>query len=489
MTAKKISEIIQNISKNGNLRQKVANGTIWLTLGGGFEQGLRLVRNMILTRLIAPESMGSMAIILAVNVALESFTQVGIKEAVIQNDKGLDKKLLNSAWWVLFIRSLLLSIAGIVSAPAIATFFKTDDLTFLFRLSFLSVILNGTISTGTYAALKRMEYRRWVCYYYGGGFTGVTTTILLSLYYPGIHALVIGYIAESLFRTVYSYILFSFKPTFQIASESIKPLLNFAKGMFGLPLFFFIFSRTDIFVLGKMCTTDEVGLYSMAASIAQIPSTFIIMIIEPVILPLLAKFKDQKNKLSDIVLKILKVIILSAFPLLSVCFIYKADILEVLFGKEYSVMGNTFMVLLFVSLLKVLNIPLASVYFAIGRPDYQRFSTILRAMILLVIIVPFIIFFGVIGASIAVLTALVIAFIFQLVHFNRLLKVNFLPIIFVVLKSVLLSLPIIMLSIIPINNTFLYNIFSVSVVLLTVLYQARLCFNTIFKIEKSGLVK
>ena len=90
-------DIIIKYSSGETLARKVSSGGIWLGTASGIEQALRLVRNMILTRLIAPEAFGLMAIAISINAAFESFTQIGVKEAIIQNSKGEERTYLNGA--------------------------------------------------------------------------------------------------------------------------------------------------------------------------------------------------------------------------------------------------------------------------------------------------------------------------------------------------------------------------------------------------------
>ena len=106
---KQLSQKYMNLFMNGKgMRGNIARGGIWLGIGGGSEHFLRLVRNMILTRLIAPEAFGVVAIVLAINTFFESFTQIGIKEAIIQNPRGSEYVYLNGAFWISAIRGAVL---------------------------------------------------------------------------------------------------------------------------------------------------------------------------------------------------------------------------------------------------------------------------------------------------------------------------------------------------------------------------------------------
>ena len=64
---KRIKETIDQYGKSKSLKARAARGSTWLAIGSGSEQLLRLIRNMILTRILAPEVFGIMAIIFAIN--------------------------------------------------------------------------------------------------------------------------------------------------------------------------------------------------------------------------------------------------------------------------------------------------------------------------------------------------------------------------------------------------------------------------------------
>jgi O-antigen/teichoic acid export membrane protein len=101
---------------------------------------------MLLARLLAPEAFGLMAIIISVNAAFETVTQLSIKEAIIQNPKGHEKTFLNGAWWLSASRAAGLYIVAFVFAPFISDFYNNSELTILVRVGFLTVLFNGLMS-------------------------------------------------------------------------------------------------------------------------------------------------------------------------------------------------------------------------------------------------------------------------------------------------------------------------------------------------------
>ena len=60
-------------------------------------QGLSLVSNVVLTRLLFPEAFGLMQVVSIVLFGLTMLSDVGIVQAVIQNPRGDEKRFLDTA--------------------------------------------------------------------------------------------------------------------------------------------------------------------------------------------------------------------------------------------------------------------------------------------------------------------------------------------------------------------------------------------------------
>ena len=50
--------------------------------------------------------------------------------------------------------------------------------------------------------------------------------------------------------------------------------MDFSKRMFGLPILMMIFFQADIFVIGKVMSMGQLGIYSLARSLARCPILF-----------------------------------------------------------------------------------------------------------------------------------------------------------------------------------------------------------------------
>ena len=103
-------------------------GGAWLGGGSVAEQASRFARNMILTRLLAPSAFGAMAIVMSSSAIVGALTEVGVKQAVIQNPRGGEKAYLNAGWWMGLGRALSTYVIIFAMAPWVARFYGIAEL-------------------------------------------------------------------------------------------------------------------------------------------------------------------------------------------------------------------------------------------------------------------------------------------------------------------------------------------------------------------------
>src|SRR5581483_9669453 len=87
-----------------SLKQRVLNAGIWSFAAFAVSQVIRLGSSLLLTRLLVPEMFGVMAIAQMVMVGLQLFSDVGLKQTIIQSGRGSDPAFLNTAWVVQILR-------------------------------------------------------------------------------------------------------------------------------------------------------------------------------------------------------------------------------------------------------------------------------------------------------------------------------------------------------------------------------------------------
>ena len=168
--------------KGDTLKARSSRGTLILTIGMGTERAMRLVRNMILARLLAPDSFGLMGIILAAITVMDSFSDIGIGQSIIQNKDGKDFDYLNAAWWVGAFRGIALYIVGFLAAPLICRFYEEPQLLWLLRFTFTAALFNGFMSPRVFVLRKEFKFIKSTLLLQGSDLFGSFVSIGLTDY-------------------------------------------------------------------------------------------------------------------------------------------------------------------------------------------------------------------------------------------------------------------------------------------------------------------
>ena len=83
-------------------------------------QVLRFGTNLLMTRLLAPDAFGVMAIAYVIMGGLAMFSDFGVKPIIIRSERGSDPAFLNTAWTIRNFQGVLLWLLTVGFALLIA---------------------------------------------------------------------------------------------------------------------------------------------------------------------------------------------------------------------------------------------------------------------------------------------------------------------------------------------------------------------------------
>lgn len=418
--------VVGGLPPAGNgLRSKVLRGGALVASGSVAEQVSRFLKNIILTRLLAPEAFGMMALVMSAGTMIQVVTDIGVKEGIIQHPKGADAHHMSAAWWLALLRSISIYACIFLLAPLIAKFYGHHELAPLLRVVALGVILEGSMSARAYIALKEMNFKKWAVLNHGGGILGVVFTVVLCVYMRNVWALVIGNVAESGMRCALSYLLCPYVPLLSWNKEAVSDLLNFSKGLFGLSFLNMIFSRTDVFVLAKLYPAADLGLYVMGIYLVQTPAGFLTKALGQTLLPAFSKVQGEAARENRMLNQITSVLIQAGLPAVVFIALCGRDLLNLVYGQRYGSVALSVLVASFVVFINVLNSQITVVFYGRGVPQLHRASVTMMAALMLVLIYPATKTLGLVGGQICCLLAVLAGFIFQLRRVHRLTGLSY----------------------------------------------------------------
>jgi O-antigen/teichoic acid export membrane protein len=417
---------VERLLLGEGLRAKAVRGGMWLGGGSTVEQASRFARNMVLTRLLAPSAFGTMAIVMSCSTLLGSLTDVGLKAAIVQNPRGAEDSYLNASWWMGMGRAICLYAIIFAMAPWISRFYGIPELSALLRVALLSTLLDGAMSPRSSLPQKEMNFPRWAAITNGGAICGVILTVALSFIIRDVWALAIGSCSENAFRFLLSYILCPGLPQLGWDSRAARDLLRFSRGIMGLSFLNIIFTRADIFVLAKLYSPADLGLYTMAVALVQTPSSFLTGLLGQTFLPVFSRVQEDRQRVNRIVEEVTSWLILLGLPAVVVICVSGKSLLTLIYGSRYAAGAAPLALASGVVFLNALNVVLTIVFYGKGRPALHRRAVAATAITMVVTIYPFSLWLGVAGAQVAALLSIVAGYLLQIVRMRGLTGLNLL---------------------------------------------------------------
>lgn len=389
-----------------------------LGLASFFEYGCRFLRTIVLARLLTPDAFGLAALLVACVAVAEALTEVGLREAVVQNRHGREREFLSTNWWLSLGRGALLYVALWALAPWVARTFNQEHAVLMLRVGFLVTLLNAATSPALHVLQKDFSFGKWVVLIQASGVVGVVVAIVLGFITRSVWALIAGAVAESLCRCVLSFVVLPFRPMLRVSRMYLKEITTFSRGMFGLPILMVILMQTDTFVMGKLFTASVLGIYSLARDLADLPNKVLSRVISPLLLPTFSAQQEDLAGMRRRVIMVTELLVALGAPYTLFCVLFGEPYLVTVYGNNVVGMAGAFSMLSVAILLQILSSVIMNAFIGLGQPQVQRLASLARTVSMLAIIYPLARFIGAAGVALAVLISIMIALSLQ-VSFAR----------------------------------------------------------------------
>ena len=141
-----------------NLKQKAAKGILWSIIQKWGRAAIWFVTFVALSRLLAPEAFGLVALASTFMAFIEIFLDQGFSAAIIQR-ADLEKEHLDTAFWISILIGILMTIGTISLSPLVAAFFKEPHLAPILKWLSVSFIFRALSSTQMAILQRKLAFK------------------------------------------------------------------------------------------------------------------------------------------------------------------------------------------------------------------------------------------------------------------------------------------------------------------------------------------
>jgi O-antigen/teichoic acid export membrane protein len=365
-----------------SLRMQTLRAGGWVGVGQLFSYVLRLGSTLVMTRLLAPEMFGTMAVVTISITVMAMLSDVGLLPSIIRSERGEEADFLNTAWTVQIIRGFLMWLAAALVALAIyvasnqglipaGSTYAEPQLPALILVSAIASVITGFQSTNLYLAYRRLDMGKVVLLDALVQLAAVVVSAALAWHWRSVWAIVGGSLASALVQLVLTHRLLS-GPGNRLRWErrSFEELAGLGRAVMLSSAITVLAMNSDRILLGGLVSAERLGLYSIALTLSGVAFSVVGRIINTVSLPALsevyrrgeAEFRAAYFKLR----KVSDVIMLASGGL--ICALGNT-VVHILYDARYQDAGDMLSIL-GLSLLTSRYTIMQQVYLALGRAGY-----------------------------------------------------------------------------------------------------------------------
>jgi lipopolysaccharide exporter len=382
---------------------RVGSALTWKTVQLVADQGVSLLRFLVLARLLAPEDFGLLAIATVAVDLLLALTNVGLQPALVQL-RSRDRRHYDAAWTVGSLRGLLLSVLLFVGSGPIAAIYGEPAATPLLQLIALRPLLSGVASPRMADLERELNFKALALMTVSA--TVVQTIVAVALAPTlGVFAVVVGMLGGTAVFTASSYIVVPHRPRVRLDRVSSGPVLRFGRWVLATSIIGIVGEAALRGLISRKLGAPELGLYYVAARFAYLPSGVVTEIVGSIAFPLHARLRDAPEKAADafrMTLRSLLALLLPAYlVLIALAPLLTRDIL----GARWQ---GAAPVIVFLAAAAVIGLVADAVFPMMngrGKPERVTIMLAIRTVVLLILAWPLASAFGVAGAAAATLAA------------------------------------------------------------------------------------
>jgi len=354
-----------------DLRRRALHGSFWTVVRFGAEYGLRLASSLILTRLLVPEAFGVVSLVSALMTGLQMFSDMGIASSVVQHRRGDDPGFLDTAWTLQVIRGGVLWCFAALFADAMAMIYANPELRTVVRVAGLSVVLAGFQSIGLARLRRHLEVRRLALIEVSGQLVTGIATVVWAWLAPSVWALVFGGLVGGLARVLIGHVAIrEHRCRFRLEPEARQELLGFGKWIFVSTILFFLAGQADRLIYGRLLSVATLGVYSIAATLAAIPTQIVWQIGHMVVFPALSRQADAPAALRRVYRRSVRPLLVVGVLPVGLLAVGSRDLIALLYDPRYADAGWMLQILAVGAWFQVPQAASGAAVLALGKPHW-----------------------------------------------------------------------------------------------------------------------
>ena len=298
-----------------SLRKSGKKGMLWSFLIQGGTQVINFIVTVLLARLLLPEQFGLIGMIAVFIAISRALLDGGFISSLIRT-KDVDNVDYSTVFFVNLISSLILYGLLFITAPFIADFYEEEILINIIRVLGVVLIINAFSLVQSAKLNKALQFKTQFKLQLPSLLISALVSIWMAYNDYGVWSLVAKDLIYAMLATIQLWWYAKWIPSFVFDKGKFKYHFNFGYKLSLTQIINTSFNNLYNVIIGKYFSAAQLGYFTRARSLEQLPTGFFYNAFNRVFYPLLSQINNDDQQLKRVYSQLMRLVVFIVTPIL-----------------------------------------------------------------------------------------------------------------------------------------------------------------------------
>ncbi|MGE0588540.1 MAG: lipopolysaccharide biosynthesis protein [Cyclobacteriaceae bacterium] len=317
-----------------SLRQQTLAGFSWSFIQQMGVQGINFVVALILARILNPSDFGLIGMLTIFISVGNALIDSGLSSSIIRT-KDADQRDYSTVFVINLVGGIVIYCLIFLSSPMIATFFEQPILEDVVKVYCLTFIIRAFSAVQAARLTKLMDFKTILVVTLPSIFLAGVAGIAMAYNGFGVWSLVWMNIIQAVLYSVQLWIRSKWTPSLMFDKARYKQHLSFGYKMTLSGLLDALYNNIYNILIGKFFSATQLGFYTKATSLKQLPVANISTALNKVTFPMFAGIQDDDQRLRNAYKKLMQQILFWIAPTLCIAGVLAEPLFRFLLTEKW----------------------------------------------------------------------------------------------------------------------------------------------------------
>ena len=353
---------------------EIKQGIIYSFLGKYSNILVTLLISSILARLVSPKEFGILAVISVFLTFFNNISEMGLSSAIIQKEK-MTQEFINTIFILTIVLGIFSSVAFyFFSKFFIVNYYQSNEYEMIGRYLCITLFIAAISLVPKALVSREKRFKELAIITFSSNIISGIIAIILAYKGFSYYSLIWQGIFMNFFILIFSIRLIRYFPKLYFKKEELKGIISYSGYLFSFNIINFFSRNLDNILIGKYLGMEILGYYDRAYKLMSYPVANLTHVITPVLHPVFARYQNNKDKIYEKYLKIIKILGYLGIFSSVILFFSAKEVIFILYGKIWLKVIPIFKILVCSTFIQVVLSSTGSIFMATGRSD-KMFSS------------------------------------------------------------------------------------------------------------------